>query len=58
MADHLCGGRLADILRSYDAEGLSLRQITLRLYADHGVEVTHTTVGKWLANERPEAVAS
>jgi len=49
MADKLAGGQLDAILAAYRAEDLSLRQITLRLYAEHGIEVTHQTIANWFA---------
>lgn len=47
MADRLAKGKLADELARHLAEGHSLRRICLDLYADHGIEVTATTVAKW-----------
>ena len=57
MADRLAGGKLADILAEHAAAGRSLRQITLRLYADYGIEVSPATVQAWTA-PAPEEVAS
>jgi len=58
MADRCVDGQLATILLTLEAEGLSLRQMTLRLYATHGVEVTHTTLSNWLRVLHTEAVPS
>lgn len=49
MADRLAGGRLRQILEDHAAAGLSLQQISLRLFADYGIEVTRQTVSNWLA---------
>jgi hypothetical protein len=57
MADRLAGGKLADELARHAAEGHSLRQTCLHLYADYGIEVTPVTVAKWSTVE-PEPVAS
>ncbi len=60
MADRLAGGTLDSILSDYRDRGLSARQVCNRLYAEHGIEVTHPTAAKWLANigTQPERVAS
>jgi hypothetical protein len=60
MADRLAGGNLDAVLADYKRRGLSARQVCNRLYAEHGIEVTHPTAGKWLASvpDEPEAVAS
>jgi hypothetical protein len=58
MANRLCGGKLDSILADYGSRGLSPRQVCNRLYAEHGIEVTHPTAAKWLAAAKPEAVAS
>ena len=49
MADRLTGGQLARILRACRAAGDSFQDISRRLYADHGAEVTDQTVNNWLA---------
>ena len=50
MADRLVDGGLDDVLADYKRRGLSPRQVCNRLYAEHGIEVTHPTAAKWLAN--------
>lgn len=47
MADRLTGGRLADIIAALRAEDRSYEEITRRLFAEHGVEVTRQTVARW-----------
>ena len=54
MADRLCDGRLADIIRDHLADGLSADAIASRLFADCGVEVTGRTVRRWI-DETPSA---
>jgi hypothetical protein len=56
MADRLAGGKLADELARHAAEGHSLRQISLHLFADYGIEVSAATVQAW--TDTPEKVAS
>ena len=60
MANRLVDGQLADILRGYEAAGLSLRAISERLWTEHRIEVAHVTVGNWLTLLRrdDEPVAS
>lgn len=48
MADRLAGGELAETIRRYRDKGLSPDQISVRLFADHRVEVTGRTVARWL----------
>lgn len=55
MADRLADGKLDDIIADYAARGLSPRQVCNRLYADHGIEVTHPTAAKWMAALTPVA---
>jgi len=58
MADRLTGGQLDAVLADYKSRGLSARQVCNRLYAEHGIEVTHPTAAKWLdALPQPEAAA-
>jgi len=47
MADRLLNGRLAALLDSYTAKGLSYGTIAQRLYAEGGVEVTDETLRSW-----------
>lgn len=47
MADRLTGGRLADIIAGLRAEDRSYEEITRRLFAEHGIEVTRQTVARW-----------
>lgn len=60
MADRLADGKLDTVLADYKARGLSPRQVCNRLYAEHGIEVTHPTAAKWLAatDTQPEQAAS
>ena len=58
MADRLAGGQLEAILRGHMRAGLSLAATGKRLYADHGIEVSVTTLSKWVADlTDTEAVA-
>lgn len=47
MANRLADGKLEKILSRYGAEGLSLRAISERLWDDHRIEVSHSTVASW-----------
>lgn len=47
-ANVLAGGELEATLASLRGEGLSFAGISSRLYAEHGIEVSATTVGAWL----------
>lgn len=47
MADRLVDGRLADLLGTYRSEGLSWDEISRRLYAESGVEVSAGTLSLW-----------
>ena len=49
MADRLAGGNLDRILFELNAAGLSPETISLRLYAEYGIEVTGQTIGNWLS---------
>jgi IS30 family transposase len=51
MADRMVGGRLLEIVREELAAGRSPEEISRTLYADHGVEVSGTTLRRWLAQE-------
>lgn len=56
MADRLAGGKLADTIGGYRSQGFSLTDITRRLYATHGIEVSVATLSKWVDEvERAEA---
>lgn len=60
MADRLLQGRLADRLITLRGEGLSFEDISRRLYADAGIEVTGGTLRIWhreLTGE-PEAASA
>lgn len=48
MADRLAGGNLAETIRDLRSEGLSADDISRRLFAELGVEVTGRTIGRWL----------
>ncbi len=47
MADRMAGGKLADIIGALRADGRSYEDVTRRLFADHGIEVTRQTVARW-----------
>ena len=47
LADRALDGRLADLLLGWDAEGLSLFDIALKLRDDHDLEVSPSTVSRW-----------
>jgi hypothetical protein len=57
MADRLAQGCLAERILSHRSDGLSFNAISARLYADHGIEVTGTTIGVWLAQLTEEKAA-
>jgi len=57
MADRLAQGTLAEQMLALRAAGLSYHQISRRLFADHGIEVTAPTVTIWLAQLEQEAAA-
>ena len=46
MVEH--GHDLKQVLAAWQGEGVSLRGIATRLAHRYGVEVTHTTVERWL----------
>jgi transposase-like protein len=50
MADRLAGDDLAAILLQHRALGRSWAEIARRLYADHGIEVSHETLRQWVAS--------
>lgn len=65
MADRLAGGRLRDEVLDHRAAGRSHDEISRRLWADHGIVVSRTTVAGWIeewtaevmpirANDAPE----
>lgn len=47
MADRLADGRLAEIIAEQRAAGTSFEAIARQLHADHGIEVSGTTVANW-----------
>lgn len=47
MADRLAAGTLADHLKALRADGLSWDMVAMRLFADHGVEVSAETLRQW-----------
>lgn len=58
MADQLLDGNLEQILKAYQDDSLSFDAIAARLYADHGIEVTGSTVRTWCAHSpAPEAAS-
>lgn len=48
LADRAVGGRLAVLLNRYRETEPSLRAIAQRLADDHGIDVSHETVRRWL----------
>lgn len=59
LVDRALDGRLAEILRGYQAEGLAPGRMALRLAAEHQVEVSGPTLKKWLSALPPrEAVCA
>jgi hypothetical protein len=48
LVDRILDGRLTQRLTEWRAEGLSFTAIALRLHDDHGIDVTHETVRRWL----------
>jgi IS30 family transposase len=46
--DSQLGGRLSEILATYQAAGHSPERIARLLYAEHGVEVSRMTIVRWL----------
>jgi DNA-binding transcriptional MerR regulator len=47
MTDRLAGGNLEERIRTLRNEGLSFDAIAARLYAEHQIEVTGTTIRSW-----------
>lgn len=47
MADRMAGGNLAAIIGDLRADGRSYEEVTRRLFADFGIEVTRQTVARW-----------
>ena len=47
MADRMAGGQLAAIIAELRTEGRSYEDVTRRLFADFGIEVTRQTVARW-----------
>lgn len=43
----MAGGHLAEVIATGRAEGRSYEEITRRLFADHGIEVSRQTVARW-----------
>lgn len=48
QANLLAGGKLEAIIRDHLAGGLSITETGKRLYADHSIEVSVTTLSKWV----------
>lgn len=60
LVDRLLDGRLAEILTSWRAEGLSYETMARRLEADHDVTVSIATVYRWcdaIADDQPKGAA-
>lgn len=58
MADRLAGGELASTISRFRAEGFGLENISRRLFADHGIEVTRQTLASWCEQlDRAEAAS-
>lgn len=55
MADRLAGGELEQVLADMRAQGFSYDEISRRLYANYGIEVTRQTVANWLTSMEPAA---
>lgn len=49
MADHLCGGRLAEILQDKADAGVPWEVVSRHLYAEFAVDVTGQTLRRWIA---------
>lgn len=49
LYDRILSGELPAILRCYQAEGLSLHAISVRLERVHEIAVTPSTVHRWIA---------
>lgn len=48
MADNMVGGRLAQIIVGYHADGHSHEHISRLLWADHGIDVSGQTLRRWV----------
>lgn len=49
LIDRLLDGQLATLLRSWDDDDdVSLDEMVYRLRADHGIQVSRSTVARWL----------
>lgn len=53
--DAAVGGKLAEILRSYREDDLSFESIAFRLRTDHSVEVSSSTVYRWMREIKASA---
>lgn len=47
LADRLLGGRLAEILGDWRAEGLSNEAMARRLEREHGISLSDETLRRW-----------
>lgn len=57
MADRLAQGQLAGHLLALRSAGFSHNRIAAQLLADHGIEITGTTVAVWLTQIEQETAA-
>jgi hypothetical protein len=48
LVDRLLGGKLEEKLAAWQAEGLSLHAISIRLHEEHEITVTPSTVSRWI----------
>lgn len=48
MVDRIVGGNLAETIRKHRDEGLTPDQISLRLFADHQLEIPGRTMRRWV----------
>jgi intein-encoded DNA endonuclease-like protein len=57
LADRLLEGRLAELLTTARQAGESYETIARQLNADHGLDISGTTVRRWFQQLDTEAVA-
>ncbi len=49
LVDQILGGNLAKTLTDWREEGLTYRQMSDRLKAEHGVDISIETVRRWMS---------
>ena len=57
MADRLADGQLQALMDQYYAESHSWEDVSRRLFADHGIQLSGQTLRRWSRLPGTEAVA-